>query len=554
MLLVAASAQAAPTGYGRLSGVVVDPNGTPQMGASVSVQREDVSGLPAMRLLTNQRGLFTTDRLAAGLYAVHVTLAGFLPAIERHVHISSNLTTLLKIELDSVFTSLDRLRRRPEQPMDPEEWKWVLRATSSTRPVLQWMDGGVVGGEPLGRSESGKARRPHGRIELTGGSRHPGSVANAANTPGTAFSYDQRVGRAGRLLLAGRMSYERAGSLGVATIWLPLGDAGGPAARLVVRQAQLGPTGPTFRALRLKHSDQLPLGDRLVLHYGADYVLVGLRTNHSTLRPHGKLDIRLSPNWRASMLFAADPASQEEAHSPVLQSALAELEAMPTVLWHDGRPALENRWHEEVGIERQLGGHATIQGAAFRDHVRHLAVFGRGASPSPDFFQDPFAYGLAYDGGASNSWGTRVAFRQKFSDELELTAVYSWAGALTLEDLLANVDRLRDGLQTKYAQSLAARVAGRLPKTRTHVSAGYKWTDAAVVTRQDVYGETSYKLEPFLNVSVRQPLPSFLSHWEAQMDFRNLLAQGYVTVMGRDRHVVLVPAWRTFRGGISFQF
>ena len=552
-LIAVASAQAAP-GYGKLSGVVVDPRGTPQMGATVFVLAEDVGGATAAQLLTNQHGLFSTERLAPGLYSVRVTLAGFLPSIERHVRVASNLTTLLKIELESVFTSLDRLRRRPEPPADTDEWKWVLRTSAATRPVLQWTEGEVVTGGELPAAEQARRRRPRARVELTSGARRPGSLSNLADSPATAFSYEQRLGRTGRLLLAGQMSYERSASAGFATMWLPAGELG-PQTSLVLRQSKLGPTGPTFRSARLQHTSHLALGDRFLLHYGADYIIVGLGQATSSLRPRGKLDVRLSPNWRAMVMIASRSWAADQDDSATLQAVLAELDGLPAVLLRNGHPVLEGGWHEEMAVERRLGERSSLQGAIFHDRARHLAVFGRGTTLNPDFFHDFFSRGFLYDGGPSSSTGTRVAYRQKFSDDFEVAAVYAWAGALTLEDPIATVD-LRDALQTRYRHSLAARVSGRIPKAGTRVSASYKWLNKPVVSGQDVFGEAAYQLDPYLNLSVRQPLPSFLlsGKWEAQADIRNLLAQGYVAVNGRDGHIVLTPAFRSFRGGFSFQF
>jgi hypothetical protein len=42
---------------------------------------------------------------------------------------------------------------------------------------------------------------------------------------------------------------------------------------------------------------------------------------------------------------------------------------------------------------------------------------------------------------------------------------------------------------------------------------------------------------------------------EILMDLRNLLAQGYVPVVGQDGHTLyLVQADRSFRGGVAFSF
>ena len=114
--LAALSVQAAPPAgarLGKLSGVVLDPSGTPQMGATVLLITESVQSATNVELLTDPRGVFASQRLLPGYYTVRVTLAGFLPSVERHVRVTAHLTTLVRVELDSIFTSLDRLRRQP---------------------------------------------------------------------------------------------------------------------------------------------------------------------------------------------------------------------------------------------------------------------------------------------------------------------------------------------------------------------------------------------------------------------------------------------------------
>src|SRR5207245_5861754 len=101
-----------------------------------------------------------------------------------------------------------------------------------------------------------------------------------------------------------------------AALWLPSREGRGPEISVLMRQAKLGPVGPTFRALRIEHADQLALGDRFKLHYGAEYVLVGLGPATSSLRPCSELDIRISPNWRVSAIISA----RSEEHTSELQS------------------------------------------------------------------------------------------------------------------------------------------------------------------------------------------------------------------------------------------
>ncbi len=135
-----ASPLAAAPNTGAISGVVVDGAGTPQMGAAVLISSEKIAASIPLRLLTNDLGHFSSASLPAGMYTIHVTLAGFLPAVEQHVRVSEDQATLLEIVVDSVFSSFEKLRRQPDQTVSSDDWTWVLRSSAATRPVLRWQD------------------------------------------------------------------------------------------------------------------------------------------------------------------------------------------------------------------------------------------------------------------------------------------------------------------------------------------------------------------------------------------------------------------------------
>jgi hypothetical protein len=561
----AAEAQAKPVA-GSLTGVVRDLAGTPQMGASVQVLAEAGGGNGSSEFLTNTQGIFRGDKLAPGLYTIRVTLAGFLPTLQQHVRINANLTTMVRIEMESMFATLEQLRKQPNSAKaDADDWKWVLRSASGTRPVLEWDDYGAV----LAAGVDRNAGAPKMLMQFTDGARRPGSVSNVAAAPGTAFAYDQKLGE-GKLLVAGQMSYDEAPAGGVATVWLPTGTIGaGPHTALVLREAALGNTGVTFRGMRLDQGGAVTLGDRMLVRYGGEYLLVGLGRSVSSVRPRISLETKLSDTWRANMVFASQPGAPNSLDSNALDSsgdelrsslvrALDELDAFPALMWRDGRPVLQGGWHEEISVERRVGERGKLQIAAFHDDAHHLAVFGRGSDlPEQEYFQDIFSNAFAYDGGAVSSWGGRVAFREKLSDDTELTAVYAMGGALA-PNAPANAltdTVLRDALRMVARQSVGLNVSAKLPRAGGKLTVGYKWISGPAVTRVDSYGESLYQMDPFLHVSLRQQLPKFgPGRWEAIADCDNLLAQGYVTMNTRDGQVVLVPAFRTFRGGLSLQF
>src|SRR5580700_4291964 len=549
---------------GILSGVVRDTAGTPQLGATVEVIPESVvaATAPGIGFFTNTQGVFRSERLAPGFYTVRVTLAGFLPTLETHVRVSANLTTLVRIQLESMFASLEQLRRAPSAAAsEADDWKWVLRSASSARPVLQWVEDDPISAAAMG-SDSIPVEPVRGRLEFMDGARKPGSVSNLPASPATAFAYDQRLGLSSRLLLAGLMSYDgESPAGGIATVWLPTGSLGaGPHTALVLRESKLGDLGPTFRGVRIDQGGSLVFGSRAVLEYGGEYVLVGLGRSASSLRPRLQLDARISDDWHGSLIFASMPTGPEPLETldgeteNTLAAAVNELDGFPVLMWRAGRPVLESGFHEEVAAERKLGARGRLQVAAFHEDDTHVAVFGRGSNlPVGDFFQDVYSNGFSYDGGSSSSWGTRAVYREKLSDDVELTVLYAFAGALTPSSAAAGP--LRELLRTAGRHSVGAKVSGRVPRLGTRVSAGYQWIGGATLTRVDSFGETLFDMEPYFHIGVHQRLPKFgPGRWEANAECDNLLAQGYVTLNSQDGRVTLMPAFRTFRGGLSLQF
>jgi len=73
-----------------------------------------------------------------------------------------------------------------------------------------------------------------------------------------------------------------------------------------------------------------------------------------------------------------------------------------------------------------------------------------------------------------------------------------------------------------------------------------------------MFNSSAGQSDAYLNVFIRQPIPGtgFLPcRMEALVEIRNLLAQGYVPVMGQDgRTVYLVQSARAVRGGFAFTF
>lgn len=559
VLLLAFPAIAAPNA-GKIAGIVRDASGVPQMGATVVVSAEQISLSPTLdslhqELLTNDRGKFTTEALPAGSYSVKVTLAGFLPSIEQHIRVSDQQTTLLDIVLGSLFASLEKMRHDPDQLVPSDEWIWVLRAASASRPVLRWQGGALPDAGSIQETLPGTPE-DRGRVELTSGSDHPGSISNPGDSPATAFVYGWKLGGGGKLLMAGQFSYDGVTpGGGLATEWLPSGDLGvGPETTMLVRETRVGGIGGglVFRGLRISHDDELTLGDRVSIRYGGEVVMAGLNGTAAALLPRAQVAVKVTDRLLASATVAARPW-QDAATTTDLESAMSTLDSLPTLLMHNGRPALADNLHEEIAVERILSRSSTFTAAVFHDRSSNTAVFGMGNATGPDFLPDIYSNVFAYDAGATQSTGARLVYTRKWGDSTDTSFLYAYGGVLA--PMAGGTGTTRDELTTQYRSSLAARASGQLPGLHTKVITSYKWVGGQAVSRLDPYGEALYQMDPYLSLEIRQPLPYLLSgHMEAMVDIGNLLAQGYIPLATSDGNVVLVPSCRYFRGGFSFQF
>jgi hypothetical protein len=557
LVLCAWGTASAQSGYGLISGVVIDPAGVRQMGATVVLTTERLGERVSTQLLTDQNGAFSLGKMRPGLYSVKASLAGFMPALQEHVRINPNLTTMVNIELGSVFASLDALRQTPSRPSEGDDWQWVLRTSASTRPVLHALQPTITVASGSDSAEQKQTPRPRARIEMASGSLHPGSSSGLPGQPATAASYDQSLGAAGRMMMAGRMSYapEMGAGATFAGVWLPAGEFNrGPETVVVIRQSRFdSASGQSFRSLRAAHSEKMTLGD-MEIDYGLAYLMAGAESISTSLRPSLRISKSFSPNWSVSYAIETEPDSHGlRSRGAALESALDALDTLPVVLWRDGRSSIAGGWHYEFSLKRKLGAGRSLEAAAFRDSTGHVAVFGFDLDDPNGPVAPPIAP-YAHDGGSSRSWGSRVVYREKLSDDWEVAAIYAGAGALAPQGL--STSQLSDRLETVLRHSLAARLSGRVPGARTQVSASYKWINGPVVSRQDVFGEAALGIDPHLSLTVKQPLPSFgtSGHWEALADFRNLLSQGSVTLDQTDGRLLLTPVARSFRGGVSFQF
>jgi len=226
----------------------------------------------------------------------------------------------------------------------------------------------------------------------------------------------------------------------------------------------------------------------------------------------------------------------------------------------DGMPNVEHARHQELSVSRRFG-RTSVQLAGYLDNVRDAVLIGAGDPSSysddvlPDVYSGTFSY--AYSGNL-NTTGARIVVERKLWDEISATVDYSTGGAVSAEVLPGTWQNLAQSLATTRQHSVGAKVDGYIPVSGTRWIASYKWTSGNTLSVVDAFNASPGQTDPYLSIFVRQPLPcmSFIpGKMDALVDLRNLLAQGYLPVMGPDgRTVYLVQSARSLRAGLAFTF
>jgi hypothetical protein len=562
VLLACAPLHAASVGA--IGGYVKDSSGAPQMGAVVEIFVSAVK--VGTTVFTDSRGYYLANNLPAGTYQVKVTAASFLPSLREDVILRSGAHLIINLTVNTLADALKVVPARRSDADDSDDWHWALRSATN-RPILRVLekDNSDENGSLIivshNNTENGSARAMKASLAFMAGAEAGGF--GSAGDMTTAFALEKSLFTSGTLSLNGNIGSSPGDPAGVirASYAHNIGDASRPTFTVTYRHfAAPGSAvlNSPYAAVEMSSSDSVTLGGIVDVSYGADLQSMEFANRVTALRPHGSVDVHLSPNMVVEYRYATSEPDTRAAKG--FDSAPADLsESGPRMSLLNGQPEVEKAAHHELSISRHMGD-TSVQVAAFYDHVNNAVLTGAGDPSSysddvlPDVYSDTFSYG--YAPGVSST-GARVVVQRKISDDLTATVDYA-TGQAIVADSASDWQSLAQSLSTSRQQSVAAKMYGHIPATGTRWIASYKWTSGSALSSVDAFNASPGQADPYLSLFIRQPLPctSFIpAKMDALLDLRNLLAQGYVPVMGQDgRTIYMVQSARSLRAGLAFTF
>ncbi len=484
-----------------------------------------------------------------------MTAPSFLPSLRERLGLRSGSALVVNITLNTLFEALEMVPLRGVA--DDDDWKWTLRSVAN-RPVLRVLDDGT---SVVAASEAGQNHDLKARLSFLAGS--PSVGYGSSSDMSTGFSVERSIFSTGRLALKGNVGYGTTNPDAVLRTSFShrMADGSLPQIsftmrRLAAPDASLHSAG--LQALAVTTSDDVTLGNVLELEFGSEMQTIQFMGRLNAVRPFGAADLHLSPNTVLEYRYASSvPNSRAEKG---FDSAPADLsESGPRVSMADFAPALERAHHHEISLSQRTGK-TSIQAAVYSDRVVNPALTGvgtigtEGGEVLPDIYSGTFTY----QGRDLETTGLRVALQRKLTSDLLATLDYAYGGVLDLGRSDAELQDARQWLRVERRHALAAKLSGTVPHTKTHWIASYRWVSGQALTPVDMFNASAGQTDPYLNLFVRQPLPgtgSLPCKMEALVEVRNLLAEGYVPVMGQDgRTLYLVQSARAVRGGLAFTF
>ena len=547
LTLAAVSAGAAAT-TGSISGYVRNANGAPQM--SVAVEIVSVEAPLGTTVFTDARGHYKASGLAAGAYQIKASAPAYLPSLRENIALSAGASLVVNLTLTTLFEASQWLPPRRTSPQQDDDWKWTLRAKTS-RPILRALDDSA----PAEKKE----RMLSGQLAFLAGSENEGFGGAADVT--TQFRIDQSVFSAGTLSLGGNLGYGSGTPAAVmhAGYSYQMADGSRPTLALTARRFAMPDSVPhdgALDALAFSVADGITLADFIDLNVGSEFQTVDFRGRVTGFRPSASAAVHLSPATVVEYRYAT---SHRMPHTnDGFDAVPGDLsQSSPRVSLQQDHARLEHAHHQELSVSRRLGKN-NLQVAAYMDRISDLALVGVGevTSDSGEFLPDVYSGTFTYNGGDLSTDGVRAVAQRALPAGVTGTLDYAYGGALTLPSGVS-WQEVQQSLRLQRRHAATARLEGGIPNGKTHWTASYKWTSGSALTPVDLFNASAGESDAFLNVCIRQPLPVsfFPGHMEALLDLRNLLAQGYVPVVGQDgKTLYLVQSSRSVRGGLIFTF
>ena len=353
---------------GAIAGYVKDSSGAPQMGAVVEVFVS--AAKVGTTVFTDSRGYYRADNLPAGTYQVKVTAASFLPSLREDIILRSGAHLIINLTVNTLADALKLMPARRTETDEPDDWHWTLRSAAN-RPILRVLEKDKDSSDSASmvvvshnNSEHGGDRAVKASVAFMAGAE-AGGFGSAGDVT-TAFALEKSMFSSGTFSFNGNIGASAGDPTGVlrASYAHDFGDSSRPTFTVTYRHfAAPGAAvqNSPYAAIAMSSSDSMTVAGFIDLTYGADLQSMEFANRVTALRPHGSVDVHLSPNMVVEYRYATSEPDTRAAKG--FDTAPADLsESGPRMALLNGQPEVERAAHHELSVSRRIGQHQSPGG------------------------------------------------------------------------------------------------------------------------------------------------------------------------------------------------
>jgi carboxypeptidase family protein len=550
---------------GTVTGVVRDATGNPQVGIVVELLRADST--LAARVFTDRKGNYSIASVLPGQYALKAMGEAFIPTLKQNLRIRTN--TIVNLTLNSLYDLMEFApQMRKTRPHSDDDWAWTLR-TAESRPLLRWQEDGspilVWDGAAETRRNAPNKRRV--RVLATAGEKRFGVSGQQL---AVAMQQDRSPRR--RVVMSAEVAPDASGfASGLMDAMVGfrqqmassgLGTSSVQTLAAVMMAPDVGAGSQQgLEAASLRSWESIQILNDLDAEAGSDQVLArvgdgaGAGSAVFATLPFASVTVHRGQSaleYRVATARAADPEAGESLPGQWL----------PVLSERNGELVLEHGLHQELGWSTNAGP-AELQLVVYGDTIENPMIEGFGhltaSADAGQWMLVDRASGLLRAAGPDYSTtGMLASVESRLPGHNRIKLSYASGDALVMQASAKpeDVATILQGAHSRRAQMYSIALSGTAEGIGTRWRASYRWQPESTVTQVAPFAVDAS--EPYLNIYIRQPIR--LYHQgpggvEAQVDLRNLLAEGYQPFLASDgSSLYFAQAQRCIRGGLAFTF
>jgi hypothetical protein len=557
-----------------IEGVVRNDDGSPLVGATISIFREDWVEEALLTTKTGADGRFSLKDLLPGRYIISVIMSGYKPLSK------SLVTPLNKLPLFLVLSSMTS----GEEAEENWNVKNVLRASRDKELIFRAKEGEagdtpeprvLKEGDDLSTVRGGSVQittnQPLGSL---GYNVLPGSVGGGFSTK---FAYVEPLGSNSSYIITGTLStgfdsqYRLSNLLNYQmgnehNLQFNLDYAKmGVKQRAIHDLADANPeefedeilqTIEPIQHISLGIQDAFQISEPLTMVYGFDINYSTVGQGNTFISP--RFQVYFTPTEDFSFRFMMNNQRQTDENTIRLPEGQMVTTHSPFNIAKLGKDTFVTRsGHMEMGLSFLLDDRTDVEISTFLDRVTGTGY------PFVAILKNPGASNLEYaliPDEFNDSHGFRFRMTRQWTRFISTSVLYIYGSGTEVDesgDMFTTLNDWAGSLKKRFFNTFSTSFNASIPETGTDISTVYRHTTGDSLLPMDPYSNYRNLDNDSLSVFVRQSIPLFstsLGKWEAILDIRNILNQGVSVYQTPTGDLILVRSPRSFRGGISFRF